>query len=474
MDSENHKENPITLVGKIEPIHNLKPAGWTKPLIFSSVAASIGSFIFGFNISVIDAPSQIFTQCDLESGLSGAFPTCINVHGYWNLVVTIFCIGGLIGSLSSSFLMSNIGRKATILYNCFFFMAGGLLMSLSSNLAMLLIGRLLIGFASGLVTCVVPTYLAEISPDTIRGQVASFHQCMLVIGIIFAQALAFPLVTPGLQTWRILFFITAGLGCVQLICLFFAAESPVFLASKRGIEHAEKSLKKLRGSKSIAEDLLRLQKRSSQSVFSSKPLSILELIPHKEARKSVLVSSFSHLAQQLSGINAYFFYCMIIFGSISLPFSPKVIPLILGIVNAAFSCGSVFLIDRSGRRPLLLLSTVICCISTFCIVIGFLFGLTLLKVIPAITFVAGFAIGLGPVPWIIVGDIFPSEAISSGSSLAITVNWICNSLVAFGTEMLCSVLGPFAFLPFLAVLIAYLFFILAYIPETKGTVPAYL
>ena len=449
---------------------DVKQSHWTKTLLFSSITAAMGSFIFGFNISVIDAPSEIFTQCTMDSG---RFPVCVNVHGYWNLVVTIFCIGGLIGSLSSSFFTNRVGRQRSILYNCCGFIIGGLFMSLSQNLAMLLVGRFLIGLASGFVTCAVPTYLAEISSDNIRGRIASLHQCMLVIGIIFAQILAFPLVSPGLSTWRILFFMTTALASIQLVLLFFVPESPVFLVTKGKMVSAEDSLKRLRGLDDVKEDLSRLQKGCTQS-DSTKIFSIFGLLACKKARKSVFVASFSHFAQQLSGINAYFFYALTIFGSISLPFSLKIVPLMLGIVNALVSCSSVFFIDRTGRRPLLLISTLVCCISTFSIIIGFLFGLTLLKVFSAVIFVAGFAIGLGPVPWIIVGDIFPPEAISAGMSLTLTVNWLSNSMVAFGTEMLFTLLGPFAFAPFLIILFAYLPFTLIYIKETKGTVPNFL
>lgn len=452
-----------------------KKAGWTKCLIFSSIVASIGSFNYGFNLSVIDAPSEIFTKCNTSNTLGfGLLPQCVNVHGFWNLIVTIFCIGGLIGSLSSSHLNIYLGRRKSLIYNCFIFIFGGLLMSLAVNFYMLLFGRLLIGFASGLATCTVPSFLAEIAPDHIRGRVASFHQCMLVIGIIVAQGLSFPLVSTVDQTWRILFAITSALALFQLILLFYIPESPAFLSACDDIISLEISLRRLRNSNNVTDDISRLKKLSNQSIQNSKPLSIIQLLALPEARQSVFVASFTHLAQQLSGINAYFFYSISIFSGIYLPFSLKVIPLILGIVNAFVSCSSIFFIDKTGRKSLLLVSTIICILTSCCIIIAFLFNITILKVISPVLFVAGFAIGLGPVPWIIVGDIFPAEAISSGTSLSITVNWLCNGIVAFSTEALCKSLGAWAFLPFLCVLSAYLCFAVIFIPETKGIIPAYL
>ena len=182
----------------------------TYPLLLAALVSMLSQFLVGYNTSVMNAPQLV------------VFPG--HTIAQWSLAVSAFAIGGPFGAVAGGFIANRRGRKGALLLTCWIFLVGGLVMGLAQNVYWLLPGRFLVGFASGLSSVVVPVYLGEIAPPTLRGTLGTCTQFALVIGSLFSSIVAFPLATE--QRWRYLFLLTPILCVLQLGLSSFLLESP--------------------------------------------------------------------------------------------------------------------------------------------------------------------------------------------------------------------------------------------------------
>jgi Sugar (and other) transporter len=258
---------------------------------------------------------------------------------------------------------------------------------------------------------------------------------------------------------------------LQIGLLVACPESPVFLAEHARLPAAAIALKRLRCAFDVSDEVARLE--SAQ--LSSGPvrsLSFLGLLRTRAAFKSTVVAVSYHAIQQFSGINAVFFFATTLFSNLGL--NPKIVAAAIGAFNILITGVSVALMDRSGRRPLALASTAIMALGAIGIFLSLAISISILCLLCIFVFVGGFAVGLGPVPWVILGDIFPSTATEAGVSLAIGVNWSAQILLAFVLLDIKNALDFYLFLIFAAFLILFFIFNYFYIPETKGKPPQFL
>lgn len=182
----------------------------TNPLLAAVLVSMISQFLVGYNTSVMNAPQDV------------VFPD--HSITQWSLAVSAFAIGGPFGAIAGGILANKRGRKGALLLSSWIFLVGGLCMGLALNVYWLIPARFLVGFASGLSSVVVPVYLGEIAPPTLRGTLGTCTQFALVIGILVSSLLAFPLATEAY--WRYLFLVTPGLCVFQLLMSSFLLESP--------------------------------------------------------------------------------------------------------------------------------------------------------------------------------------------------------------------------------------------------------
>lgn len=444
-----------------------KKAGWNSYIFFVGFTASLASLAYGYTISAIDSPKIVFNNCHLAAPASNFFTSCVSINDdFWKYVVAAWCFGGLFGALAAGSLTQKFGRKNVLIGHNIPFLVGTAFLSLAPNFALLVIGRILIGFACGICTVVVPMYLSEISPDAIRGQVSIMHQSAIVLGIFIAQVLAFFLSNATL--WRI-YFIIPGIFCgLQTFFLFGCPESPKFLAEKGNMPEATVSLKRLRKAFDVSEEVSRLEasRQQSTSIGSVESMSILALLSSRVARKSTIVSVAYHGIQQFSGINAVFFFSTTLFAGLGV--DEKLVSVLIGILNIIMTGVSIALMDKAGRRPLSLVSTLVMGIGAIGIVLSLVMFWNILCILFIFLFVGGFAVGLGPVPWVILGDIFPSSAVDAGVTLAIGVNWTAQVFLSFFLLDLKKLVDKYIFMIFAVFLFSFLAFNYVYIPETKG------
>ncbi|KAM0674551.1 hypothetical protein GVAV_002169 [Gurleya vavrai] len=331
---------------------------------------------------------------------------------------SIICIGALVSNLGiNSF---NGSLKSKILYNNVFYIAGNILIIMMTNFYTVLIGRFLIGLAIGVTCSIVPLYLNLLSPDRVKGLICCLHGFGIVLGILIGQILAY--LFTSIDNWKYAYY-------GNLIFLFIHT---FFLSA---IKNAEK----------------RETYRNDESV--------LHLLKNRKAWKSLSIAVLVHLTQQTSCINGVIFYSSTILEKTS---NPRLYSIYVGGMSLLSTTISMFVIDKFGRKFMLLSSFLISIIGLV------LLSYELNPVLSLFIYIVGFNIGLGPVVWMLTGEIFPEKSAKAGSIIAVSVNWISNFLITMVFPSVLKSLGPKSFLIYaFSVLVAGIY-IYAVFKETKG------
>ena len=435
---------------------------WTFYLIYSLITSCLASFNFGYNIVTL-AIVQIFTETQL-SFRSGLYITPQQM----GFVIGSFSLGALAASLLTGHFADVFGRKYTLFLNAFVYCVGVLVFSLSRSFYHMLIGRIVIGVGAGISCVVVPIYLAEISSVSVRGFIGIFHQCSLVVGILISQIISNWLGNE--ENWRLYFACSLIPAVLMIFLLPFCPESPVYYmlrGNKTGCKH---SLRRLRPKLwKVPEEVDEISEAIRISKQNGERLTIFELFSLQTARRSLLFCTAMHFTQQFSGIDLVLLFLGDWFKNYG------VISILVGCIIIFGTLLSIWLVEKSGRRSLTLISAA-----------GSFIGLTLLSFFSTLsinsfwTFLAlavylvSFSVGLGPITWIIINDIFPPNARASAISVAVAVNWLSKFAVMLMYEPLKKNFGSFSLLPFSFILLLFFIYAAYALKETKGRHAIYL
>ncbi|KIJ29886.1 hypothetical protein M422DRAFT_36797 [Sphaerobolus stellatus SS14] len=393
------------------------------------------SLQYGWHISALNQIQAALTcQSPGHDAPSNPLPSCIPMNDLqFSIVTSAFTIGGLLGSIGADRSMESLGRKSSIRLCTLLILLGSALMTVSASVPPMVVGRLLIGIGSGLGLCVVPPYLSEISPDNIKGSVGVLNQLGIVLGILFTQIVGIFVAAP--TVWRFVPFISASLALLQLCLSFLAVDSPAWLTNKSRIPEARKAAARLWGDEinddeDQEEGLLAEAGEGGSPTPPHKPPTWGQLLQPPIVRPLVIVC-LGMTMQQLSGVNAVLYYSNGILSGV-LPQAAAYVSLGITVVNALMTFPPIYLIERLGRRSLITMSAVGSIVSLFLVGYGLNGGHVILASVAVITFIASFAIGLGPIPFVIISDVTPFSAVNSVSSIALSLNWTANFLVGFG------------------------------------------
>ncbi|EPQ05561.1 Solute carrier family 2, facilitated glucose transporter member 3 [Myotis brandtii] len=449
----------------------------TAPLIFAITIATIGSFQFGYNTGVINAPEVIikdFINYTLEEHLENV-PSDVLLTSLWSLSVAIFSVGGMIGSFSVGLFVNRFGRRNSMLIVNLLAITGGCLMGfckIAESVAMLILGRLIIGLFCGLCTGFVPMYIGEISPTALRGAFGTLNQLGIVIGILVAQVFGLNIILGTEDLWPVLLGFTILPSFLQIIALPFCPESPRFLLINRKEEDsARKILQRLWGTQDVTQDIQEM-KDESVRMSQEKQATVLELFRSPNYQQPIMISIMLQLSQQLSGINAVFYYSTGIFKDAGVK-EPIYATIGAGVVNTIFTVVSLFLVERAGRRTLHMigLGGMACCsiLMTISLLLKDNYSWMSFVCIGAIlVFVAFFEIGPGPIPWFIVAELFSQGPRPAAMAVAGCSNWTSNFLVGLLFPSAAKYLGPYVFIVFTGFLVIFLVFTYFKVPETRG------
>ncbi|ORZ13490.1 general substrate transporter [Absidia repens] len=408
------------------------------------------------------------------------------------LVVALLLAGGLVGACSASYFSDRYGRRPTLIYSNGILLAGSMMMAAAPTVAVLMLGRVLAGVGGGVATVVVPTYVAECVPKSRRGFFGTLNQLAIVVGILVSQIAG----SVALENWRWILLLGSVLAALPMVLLPLCVESPTYLAtasSENGdvvVDRRAKvkqTLGRLRGGVPLQQvedelhELVTYQHPTSNSnngddgddltYNSNKSVSLQHFLVSPHYRHPLLLILLIQCTQQFSGINAVIFYSTSIMASV-FPDSSDRITLSISIVNLLMTLVSASLMDRAGRRTLFLLSS--CTMAFSSVILGWSLqqGHDRTAALAIVLFVAAFAIGLGPIPFLMIPELVDRFAAASAGSVGLAANMVCNFLVSAGFMALRDSLGQahvfylFALLLVLASLLA-----LLYLPETKNKSP---
>ena len=339
---------------------------------------------------------------------------------------------------------------------------------MAPDTAWLIVARTVAGIAIGVASFVAPLYISEIAPVEIRGKLVSINQVALTSGIVISYLIDYAFA--GSQSWRWMFAMAVVPAAAFGIGLIFIPDSPRWLAGRGHLDQARAVLKRIRPPDRVEGELNDIQHSAAQQKGNwSELLSPL-------LRSAMIVGVGLAIAQQITGINTVIYYAPTIFKFAGLSSSSAAIlaSVGVGVVNVVFTVVAMQLIDRAGRRPLLLVSLAGMAMSLT--VLGLAFSLPGFKDIlgwvaigSLMAYVGSFAVGLGPVFWLILSEIYPLRIRGRAMSVGTAANWGANLLVALTFLTLTKVIGkPATFWLYGAVSIGGWLFAFFLVPETKG------
>jgi sugar porter (SP) family MFS transporter len=424
-------------------------------VLVASVAA-IAGILFGFDTGVISG-AILFIKND--------FTLTPFMNG---LIVSAVLLGALMGSAVSGRFADRYGRRRLLIITAFIFIIGTLASALADSIMTLYFGRVIVGVAIGIASYTAPLYISEVSPANYRGMLVSLNQLAITIGIMLAYVVdAF---FAASESWRWMF----AMGVIPAIILFFGMlflpQSPRWLLYKGYFDSAKKTLQKIRETEHVDEELNEIK-----SSFVGK--SDWRMLFKPWVKPAIIICLGLGFFQQATGINTIIYYAPTIFEMAG--FKSALVAILatagVGLVNVLFTIIALPLIDRWGRRPLLIVGVTGMLLSLAALSLAFYYGASSGPILKwtalgsMLLYIACFAISLGPIMWLMFAEVFPLEIRGLGSSLAVAASWGFNGIVALTFLPLVDRLGASgAFIIYSIISVLGLIFVITKIPETKG------
>ncbi|CAB3386487.1 Hypothetical predicted protein [Cloeon dipterum] len=464
--------------GEAQKASRLK--GFNGRLAFAIAAAALGSaFQHGYNTGVVNAPQKLIEEwiSEVQRDRTGEVPSQANVTFIFSLAVSLFCVGGMLGGCITGLVADKFGRKGGLLINNVLVFAAAILMGAAKaagSYEMLILGRFLIGINSGLNAGLAPMYLAEIAPVHLRGAVGTVYQLVITISILLSQLFGLGSILGTPNMWPLLLSLTLLPAVFQLATLPICPESPKFTLLNSGKElEAQRGLTWLRGTIEVHDEMEEMRSEYEASKLVPK-VTMKELFVNSALRSPLIICVMVMIAQQLSGINAVMFFSTKIFKMAQLTDDhAQLATLAMGTMNVIMTVISLFLVEKAGRKTLLLVGFSGMCIDTILLAICLKYAsealwISYFSIVLVIFFVIMFATGPGSIPWFLVSELFNQSARPAATSLAVCVNWTANFIVGIGFLPLQELMGGNVFFVFAILLALFVLFVLKKVPETKN------
>ncbi|XP_017130872.1 facilitated trehalose transporter Tret1-2 homolog isoform X2 [Drosophila elegans] len=391
---------------------------WTSPVFPQIVINNVPTNSTTGN-STTNATSPVPSNSDIQLTESQS-----------NWVSSLLAAGALFGALPSGFIADTIGRRYTAMVMDVPFILAWLSISFGQTAGWLYVGRFLIGISTGSFCVVAPMYISEIAETSIRGSLGTLFQLLLTIGILFVY------VVGAVVPWTTLSMLCLLIPILLLIGLFFLPETPVYLLKRGDRAEANRSLKWLWGK--YCDSRTAIQTIQHDLDNSGADASIMDLFSNRASRNGLVISVLLMVFQQFSGINAVIFYTNQIFKSAGSTLDPNVCSIIVGVVQVIMTLTSSLLIDKAGRKILLIASS---SIMTVCLaMLGAYFtikanggaaSIGMLPLICVVCFIVSFSVGYGPIPWLMMGELFLPDVKGTAVSLTVMINWVCVFVVTW-------------------------------------------
>lgn len=433
------------------------PATHGRALLYLTVSiAALGGLLFGYDTGVI---SGALLYLDASFHLTSFTK---------EVAVSAVLVGAILGAVIASWLSNAVGRRPTLLITASIFTAGAVLTALSPNLLIFILWRLTVGISIGLAASVVPAYISEVAPARLRGTMVTLYQLAITIGIAVSYwiDLAF---ARAHMSWPPMFAIAAVPSLIFLIGMIFNPETPRWLGGRGRWNEADRVLTRVTGEHNNEVALAEIR----DSLINEDTQGALSKLLQPELRLALLVGIGLAVFQQFVGINTIIYYAPTIFNMVG--FNSNVAAIlatsVIGVANVVATIIACLLVDRAGRRPLLLWGTSGMIVSLLCL--GLIFalspqhvaGLTLSMLM---LYIVAFAIGMGPVFWVLSAELFPTYVRATGASVSTLFNWAANLLISLTFLSLVDSIGrPWTFIIYALMGVAAFLFIWRFVPETR-------
>ncbi|KAK2970969.1 hypothetical protein RJ640_027450 [Escallonia rubra] len=422
------------------------------------LVATLVAFLFGYHLGVVNEPLESIST---DLGFDG--------NTLAEGLVVSMCLGGaFIGSLLSGWIADGVGRRRAFQLCALPMIFGASISATTNNLAGMLLGRFLVGTGLGVGPPVASLYVTEVSPAFVRGTYGSFIQIATCLGIMGALFIGIP-VKDIAGWWRLCFWVSTIPAALLALGMVFCAESPHWLYKQGRIVEAEIEFERLLGGSHVKSAMADLMKSDRGDETDATNFS--ELLYGRHFRV-VFIGATLFALQQLSGINAVFYFSSTVFRSAGVP--SNLANVFIGIANLLGSIIALALMDKLGRKVLLLWSFSGMAVSTALQVTAAglpasCSGALYLSVGGMLTFVLSFSVGAGPVPGLLLPEIFPSRIRAKAMALCMSVHWVFNFFVGLlflrlleqlGPQLLYSIFGSFCLMAVV--------FVKRNVMETKG------
>ena len=439
--------------GQADPVPALgKVAG---KVILGSAITALGGLLFGYDTAVISGALLYIGK---------SFPMTSTQK---EILTSLLLIGALIGAMFAGRIADRIGRRPTLLLTAVTFIVGVLGAAASPSYGFLLAMRVVIGLAVGSASMVAPMYIAEIAPPRLRGGLVSLNQLAITSGILVAYLVDYGLASSG--NWRLMFGLAAIPAAGLFVGVLFQHESPQYLVNEDRINEARAVLAEVRTTEDIDEEIKGIQEVRQEKAPASELLA-------RSIRPALILGVLLAVFQQVTGINTVIYYAPTLLKSAGLGNNAALLANVaVGVVNVGMTVLAIRLLDRTGRRPLLLVGTAGMAVSLVVVALTFVGGsqlsggLAIVAVIGLMAYTGSFAIGLGPVFWLLISEIYPLRIRGQAMSVATAANWGANFVVTVSFLTLLAVLKDIGtFFLFAALTVVALGYFYRKVPETKG------
>jgi sugar porter (SP) family MFS transporter len=429
-----------------------------RNVVLTAAIAGLGGLLFGYDTGVI-AGALLFIKGDFDLGSFAQ-----------GLVVAAVPIGAVIGAGIAGPAADRYGRRLMILLAAAVFILGALASAAAPGVEVLVLARIVIGVAIGLASAAAPVYISEVAPPESRGRLVSFFQLAVTIGILVAYLVG--LAFDGIEGWRWML----GLGCVPALALAFGMlrmpQSPRWLVMTGDDFAARATLAKIRVDD---PDTIDRELEEIKESLDEKPGAWRELLD-PVVRAALVVGVGLAILQQVTGINTVIYYAPTIveFTGVNSSAGSILAAVGVGVINVGMTVVALRLLDRAGRRTLLMVGVSGMVVSLFALGAAFVGGgggtvSSVVAIVSLMAYVASFAISLGPIFWLLNAEIYPLDVRSKAAGLGTMANWTFNFIVSLTFLLLIEALGRSgAFWLYGVIGLFTLAFCWKLVPETKG------
>ena len=432
-------------------MHDLQQAA-SRYVYLPAAVAAIGGLLFGFDTAVING-AIVFLKS--QFGLSDSET---------EIAASSLLLGCIVGASLAGFTSDRFGRKRVLLAAAALFTLSSLGSALPRDLTQFVIARVIGGLAIGIASTLSPLYIAEISPAKSRGLMVSLNQLAIVIGILLSYSVNYLLTGAGPTNWRWMFASAAVPSICFLIALLFISESPRWLVQQDRESEAKHFLSKMVGSEAASREI-----NAIRDAIAAESGNLFD----PSFRRPIVVAICIALFSQFTGINTIIYYGALVFLE-HVPHQTSATALwanvMIGAINFIATILGMSLIDRAGRKPLLMSAFAGMALSLVAISAAIHFHTSgLVVLIFVLTYVSCFAVGVGTGTWVIMTEICPARIRGRAMSVATIALWCGTLLVTLTFLSLVSALSaPGTFLLYALVAIAAFLFVWRLVPETKG------